>query len=87
MIRSHTLCPTKLKGHIYIGAQHRYRASLDTVLLPIGNIRFVARAISRLVEVVGYFLSLWSWRQESNLQPTDYKSVALPVAPRQHIEF
>ena len=28
---------------------------------------------------------LWSWRQESNLQPTDYKSVALPIAPRQHI--
>ncbi len=27
---------------------------------------------------------LWSWRQELNLQPTDYKSVALPVAPRQH---
>ena len=24
-------------------------------------------------------------RQESNLQPSDYKSLALPVAPRQHI--
>ena len=29
----------------------------------------------------------WSRRQESNLQPTDYKSVALPVAPRRHISF
>ena len=50
-----------LHFNIYIGAQHRYRVSLDTVLLPIDNIRFVARAISRLLKVVGYFLSLWSW--------------------------
>ena len=27
----------------------------------------------------------WCRRQESNLQPTDYKSVALPVAPRRHM--
>ena len=26
--------------------------------------------------------ALWSRQQESNLQPTDYKSVALPIAPR-----
>ena len=24
-------------------------------------------------------------QQESNLQPTDYKSVALPIAPRRHM--
>ena len=29
--------------------------------------------------------AIWSSRQESNLQPTDYKSVALPIAPREHI--
>ena len=28
---------------------------------------------------------LWSGRQDSNLQPTDYKSVALPVVLHQHI--
>lgn len=28
----------------------------------------------------------WSRQQESNLQPTDYKSVALPIAPRRHME-
>ncbi len=28
-------------------------------------------------------LILWSWRQESNLRPTDYKSVALPTELRQ----
>ena len=28
------------------------------------------------------YLHLWSRQQESNLQPTDYKSVALPIAPR-----
>jgi hypothetical protein len=26
----------------------------------------------------------WSWRQESNLQPADYKSAALPIELRQH---
>ena len=26
---------------------------------------------------------LWCWWQDSNLQPTDYKSVALPVEPHQ----
>ena len=63
----------ELHFNIHIGAQHRYGASLDTVLLPIGNIRFVAKAISRLIEVVGYFLSLWSSRQDLNLQPSDYR--------------
>ena len=28
---------------------------------------------------------LWSWRLESNPQPADYKSAALPVELRQHI--
>ena len=28
----------------------------------------------------------WSRQQESNLQPTDYKSVALPVAPYRQME-
>ena len=28
--------------------------------------------------------SEWSWRKESNLQPADYKSAALPIEPRQH---
>ena len=27
----------------------------------------------------------WSWRQESNLQPADYKSAALPIVLRQHM--
>ena len=27
---------------------------------------------------------VWSWRQESNLQPADYKSAALPIELRQH---
>ena len=26
----------------------------------------------------------WSWRKELNPQPTDYKSVALPIELRQH---
>ena len=30
-------------------------------------------------------LGIWSTRQESNLQPADYKSAALPVEPRVHI--
>src|SRR5690606_35728608 len=29
--------------------------------------------------------SFWSWREESNPQPTDYKSVALPIELRQHM--
>ena len=32
-------------------------------------------------------LSIWSWRLESNPQPADYKSAALPVELRQHIKF
>ena len=28
---------------------------------------------------------LWSWRMESNPQPADYKSAALPIELRQHI--
>ena len=28
------------------------------------------------------YLHMWSRQQELNLQPTDYKSVALPIAPR-----
>ena len=28
---------------------------------------------------------LWSWREDLNPQPTDYKSVALPIELRQHI--
>ena len=27
----------------------------------------------------------WSWRTESNHQPADYKSAALPVELRQHV--
>ena len=30
------------------------------------------------------FLTFWSWRKELNPQPTDYKSVALPIELRQH---
>ena len=29
-------------------------------------------------------LNKWSWRLESNPQPADYKSAALPVELRQH---
>lgn len=29
---------------------------------------------------------MWSWRQKSNPQPTDYKTVALPIELRQHID-
>ena len=32
-------------------------------------------------------LSVWSWWLESNQQPTDYKSVALPVELHQRIEL
>ena len=32
------------------------------------------------------YLHIWSRQQESNLQPTDYKSVALPIAPYRHIQ-
>ena len=32
-------------------------------------------------------LPIWSWRLESNPQPADYKSAALPVELRQHIKF
>ena len=32
-------------------------------------------------------LSVWSWWSESNQQPTDYKSVALPVELHQRIEL
>ena len=27
----------------------------------------------------------WSWREDLNLQPADYKSAALPIELRQHI--
>ena len=27
---------------------------------------------------------IWSWRRESNPQPADYKSAALPIELRQH---
>lgn len=30
--------------------------------------------------------SVWCWKQDSNLQPPDYKSDALPIAPFQHIK-
>ena len=37
-------------------------------------------------ERVSTRLSLsWCWRQESNLRPTDYESVALPTVPLQHV--
>lgn len=29
--------------------------------------------------------SFWSWRQDLNLQPDDYKAPALPIAPRQQM--
>ena len=29
------------------------------------------------------YTQIWSWRQESNLQPTAYKTVALPIELRQ----
>jgi hypothetical protein len=29
----------------------------------------------------------WSWRWDSNPQPADYKSAALPVELRQHLLF
>ena len=32
-----------------------------------------------------YHLNLWSWRLESNPQPADYKSAALPIELRQHL--
>ena len=32
-------------------------------------------------------LPIWSWRLESNPQPADYKSAALPVELRQHIKL
>ena len=35
--------------------------------------------------LVALFLRyLWSWREDLNPQPTDYKSVALPIELRQH---
>ena len=42
--------------------------------------------------VVGLFILSycdrdWSWWQESNLQPIDYKSIALPVELHQHINY
>jgi len=27
----------------------------------------------------------WCWRRDSNSQPPDYKSGALPIEPRQHL--
>ena len=27
----------------------------------------------------------WCWRRDSNSQPPDYKSGALPIEPRQHV--
>ena len=29
----------------------------------------------------------WSWRQESNLQPADYKSAALPIELHQRVSL
>ena len=34
-------------------------------------------------EVRGWSGTLWSWRRESNPQPADYKSAALPIELRQ----
>ena len=31
-------------------------------------------------------LPFWSWRTESNHQPADYKSAALPIELRQHVD-
>jgi hypothetical protein len=31
-----------------------------------------------------YLSANWSWRQELNPQPADYKSAALPIELRQH---
>ena len=30
--------------------------------------------------------AIWSWRRDLNPQPADYKSAALPIVLRQHIE-
>ena len=30
------------------------------------------------------YWAIWSWWQESNLQPADYKSAALPIELHQH---
>ena len=34
-------------------------------------------------EIIDSSMSRWSWWSDSNRQPTDYKSVALPIAPHQ----
>lgn len=30
------------------------------------------------------YAAVWGWRQDLNLQPSDYKSAALPIELRQH---
>ena len=37
-----------------------------------------------LKEYEVFSFSLWSWRWDSNPQPADYKSAALPIELRQH---
>jgi hypothetical protein len=39
---------------------------------------------ARMVAAAQEVILIKSWRRESNPQPPDYKSGALPVAPRQH---
>ena len=31
-----------------------------------------------------YFIHIWSWREDLNPRPADYKSAALPAELRQH---
>jgi hypothetical protein len=46
----------------------------------------LAKAIQGIL-LIRNLLYLWSWREESNPRPADYKSAALPTELRQHLYF
>ena len=59
----------------------RDRKNTDTPLFgPFDKTKFTKM---RKVEFLPGLNNLWSWRRELNPQPTDYKSVALPIELRQ----
>ena len=45
----------------------------------------VARAKKEISDFRKFLYLSWSWREESNPRPADYKSAALPTELRQHL--
>ena len=66
-------------GHAVIARAHAPRSSSDRFVLPVNEFRS-PRAADRAGETGSP--PAWSQRRDSNPQPADYKSAALPIEPR-----